>query len=56
MSFPPTSKKRRPFDPYDFDPQPWERKRMHRYAAGNAPLWWRVWVRLRRLGATLGVG
>jgi hypothetical protein len=43
------------FSMYAFEPRPWERKRIHSYSV-HAPLWWRSWVKLRTLGAKVGIG
>lgn len=43
------------FSMYAFEPCAWERKRIHSYSV-HAPLWWRSWVKLRTLGANVGIG
>lgn len=54
MSDEPTKRPLR-FSMYAFEPRPWERKRIHSYSV-RAPLWWRSWVKLRTLGAKVGIG
>lgn len=48
---------RRPltFRHYDFKPRAWERERIHRYSV-RRPRWWSLWLKLRELGAKVGIG